>query len=292
MLVFAIVFLSIVLLTGMSGQISFCQASFAGVGAFTAGQLADHFGVSILLGIVIAGVFSAAVGVVVALPALRLGGLALALATLAFGLLADNIGFQYSWSGNGQSGISVPRPQLGSINFTSDRAFFLLVLVVLAICIVIVTAIARGTTGRQLAALRGSELAAASIGVNPARLKIIVFALSAPASPGSAAPSTPPSTRASRQATSTPSSRSCSSSSSPPSASPASRVPSRPVIAYVLVNTVLTSDFPSQYSSLLELVFGAGVIVYVLHPEGVVEVTKRFVLDHVLRRPIEPEAVV
>ena len=61
-------------------------------------------------------------------------------------------------------------------------------------------------------------------------------------------------------------------------------------IAYVLVNTVLTSDLPSQYSSLLELVFGAGVIVYVLHPEGVVEVGKRFVLDHVLRRPIESEA--
>ncbi|HXY42785.1 MAG TPA: hypothetical protein VEH29_01225, partial [Acidimicrobiales bacterium] len=128
-LVYSIVFLSIVLLTGMSGQISLCQASFAGVGAFTAGQLADHFGVSILLGILIAAIASAAVGVIVALPALRLGGLALALATLAFGLLADNIGFQYAWSGNGQSGIVVPRPQLGSINFTSDRAFFLLVLV-------------------------------------------------------------------------------------------------------------------------------------------------------------------
>jgi ABC-type branched-subunit amino acid transport system permease subunit len=93
-LVFSIVFLSIVLLTGMSGQISLCQATFAGVGAFTAGQLANHFSVSILLGIILAGIASAAVGVVVALPALRLGGLALALATLAFGLLADNIGFQ------------------------------------------------------------------------------------------------------------------------------------------------------------------------------------------------------
>ena len=290
-LVFAIVFLSIVLLTGMSGQISLCQASFAGVGAFTAGQLANHFGVSILLGIVIAGVFSAAVGVVVALPALRLGGLALALATLAFGLLADNIGFQYSWSGNGQSGISVPRPQLGSINFTSDRAFFLLVLVVLAICIVVVAAIARGTTGRQLAAFRGSELAAASIGVNPARLKIIVFALSAGiagvggalyASLDQSVSSSDFNTLISLVLVVVIATVGVSSIEGAIEAG----------VAYVLVNTVLTSDLPSQYSSLLELVFGAGVIVYVLHPEGVVEVTKRFVLDHVLRRPIEPEAVV
>lgn len=288
-LVYAIVFLSIVLLTGMSGQISLCQATFAGVGAFTAGQLADHFGVSILLGILIAGVASACIGVVVALPALRLGGLALALATLAFGLLADNIGFQYSWSGNGQSGITVPRPQLGSINFTSDRAFFLLVLLVLALCIVVVTAIARGTTGRQLAALRGSELAAASIGVNPARLKIIVFAVSAGiagvggalyASLDQSVSSSDFNTLFSLVLVVVIATVGVSSVEGAIEAG----------IAYVLVNTVLTSDLPSQYSSLLELVFGAGVIVYVLHPEGVVEVAKRLVLDHVLRRP-EPQAV-
>ena len=289
-LVFAIVFLSIVLLTGMSGQISLCQATFAGVGAFTAGQLADHFGVSILLGILIAGLASAAVGVVVALPALRLGGLALALATLAFGLLADNIGFQYSWSGNGQSGIVVPRPQLGSINFTSNRAFFLLVLVVLALCIVVVMAIARGTTGRELAALRGSELAAASIGVNTRRLKIIVFALSAGiagvggalyASLDQSVSSSDFNTLISLVLVVVIATVGVSSIEGAVEAG----------IAYVVVNTVLTSDLPSQYSSLLELVFGAGVIVYVLHPEGVVEVAKRFVLDHVLRRPVEPEAV-
>jgi ABC-type branched-subunit amino acid transport system permease subunit len=259
------------------------------VGAFTAGQLADHFGISILLGIIIAGVASAAVGAVVALPALRLGGLALALATLAFGLLADNIGFQYSWSGNGQSGIAVPRPQLGSINFTSDRAFFVLVCIVLGLCIAIVTAIARGTTGRQLAAMRGSELATASIGVNLTRLKVIVFALSAGiagvggalyASLDQSVSSSDFNTLISLVLVVVVATVGVSSVEGAIEAG----------IAYVLVNTVLTSDLPSQYSSLLELVFGAGVIVYVLHPEGVVEVGKRFVLDHVLRRPIESEA--
>jgi branched-subunit amino acid ABC-type transport system permease component len=289
-LVFAIVFLSIVLLTGMSGQISLCQASFVGVGAFTAGQLAVNFNVSILIGLVIGGLASAAVGVVVAMPALRLGGLALALATLAFGLLADNIGFQYSWSGNGQSGITVPRPQLGSVNFTSNRAYFVLVCIVLGLCIAVVTAIARGTTGRQLAALRGSELAAASIGINAARLKIIVFGLSAGiAGVGGVL-------YASLD-------QSVSSSDFNTLISLVLVV----VIAmvgvytvegaveagfiYVLVSTVLTNDLPAAYSSLLELLFGAGAIVYVLHPEGVVEVVKRFVVDRVLRRRPEHEAL-
>ena len=119
---YSIIFLSIVLLTGMSGQISLCQASFAGIGAFTCAQLATHFGLSVFVGIVAGGAVAAAVGAVVAMPALRLGGLALALATLAFGLLADNVGFQFSWSGNGDSGVNVPRPQLGSLDFTSGRA--------------------------------------------------------------------------------------------------------------------------------------------------------------------------
>jgi len=267
-----------------------CQATFVGVGAFTAGQLAVHFDVSILIGLVIGGVASAAVGMVVAIPALRLGGLALALATLAFGLLADNIGFQYSWSGNGETGITVPRPQLGSINFTSDRAFFVLVCVVLGLCIAVVSAIARGTTGRQLAALRGSELAAASIGINPTRLKIIVFGLSAGiAGVGGAL-------YASLD-------QSVSSSDFNTLFSLVLVVVIATVgvytvegaveagFVYVLVSTVLTNDISSQYSSLLELLFGAGAIVYVLHPEGVVEVMKRFVVERLLRREPESEAV-
>jgi ABC-type branched-subunit amino acid transport system permease subunit len=237
--------------------------------------MASHFGLSVLVGILVAGVVTAAVGVIVALPALRLGGLALALATLAFGLLADNIGFQYSWSGNGDSGISVPRPQLGPINFTNDRGYFLLVCVVLALCIGAVSAIQRGTTGRQLAALRGSELAAASIGINTQRLKIVVFALSAGiAGVGGAL---------------------YASLDQSVSASDFNTLFSLVLVvviatigvytvAYVLLYTILTSDIPSAYASLLELAFGAGAIVYVLHPEGVVEYLKRVVIDHVPHR--------
>jgi branched-chain amino acid transport system permease protein len=163
----------------MSGQISLCQATFAGVGAFTTAQLATNHGVPVLVGILVGAVLAALVGVVVALPALRLGGLYLALATFAFGLMADNMVFPQRWAGNGQSGISVPRPRIGPVDFTANRAFFLLAMAVFALCALVVVVVRRGTTGQRLAAVRGSEVAAETIGIDPRKAKVVAFALSA-----------------------------------------------------------------------------------------------------------------
>jgi branched-chain amino acid transport system permease protein len=176
---FAVIILSLTLLTGMSGQISLCQASFAGLGGFVAGQLADHYGLPIVLGMVAGGLFAALLGVVVAVPTLRLAGLPLALATLAFALLADNILFPVSWIGNGASGVTVPRPSLGSISFVAPRTFFVLSLIILAVTAGVVKLVGDGTMGRLLAAMRGSEVAATSVGIDVHRLRIMVFALSA-----------------------------------------------------------------------------------------------------------------
>jgi branched-subunit amino acid ABC-type transport system permease component len=176
---FAVIFLSLVLLTGMTGQISLCQATFAGLGGFMAGQLANNFGLPIVLGMVAGGLLAAGLGVVVALPTLRLAGLPLALATLAFALLADNILFPNSWVGNGAGGITLPRPSAGSVSFAAAKPFFLLSLVVLAVCAGIVKLVGDGTMGRYLSAVRGSELAANSVGIDVYRLRVLVFALSA-----------------------------------------------------------------------------------------------------------------
>jgi branched-subunit amino acid ABC-type transport system permease component len=178
-LVLSVIFLSITMLTGMGGQLSLCQATFAGVGAFAAGQLASHFGFPVLIGALVGGVMAAGVGVVVALPTLRLAGLAVTIVTLAFALLADTVAFQYSWAGGAAQGVSVPRPQIGSINFSSDKAFLVLVFVVLVLCIGLVKLVRKGTVGRYLSAMRGSEIAAVSMGISPAVSKIRVFALSA-----------------------------------------------------------------------------------------------------------------
>ncbi len=176
---FAIIFLSLTLLTGMTGQISLCQATFAGLGGFVAGQLANHVGLPVVLGMVAGGLLAAGLGVLVALPTLRLAGLPLALATLAFALLADNILFPNSWIGNGAGGVTVPRPSAGPVSFASAKPFFLLSLVILAVAAGVVKLVGDGTMGRYLAAVRGSELAANSVGVDVYRLRVLVFALSA-----------------------------------------------------------------------------------------------------------------
>jgi branched-chain amino acid transport system permease protein len=176
---FGVIFLSLTLLTGMSGQISLCQATFAGLGGFVAGQLADHYGLPVVLGMVAGGLLAAVLGVIVAIPTLRLAGLPLALATLAFALLADNILFPNSWIGNGAGGVVLPRPSLGSITFAASRSFFVLSLLILAATAGVVKLVGDGTMGRLLAAMRGSEVAASSVGIDVTRLRILAFALSA-----------------------------------------------------------------------------------------------------------------
>ncbi len=180
-LVYSIMFLSVTLITGMGGEVSLCQATFAGAGAFIAGQLAVHHGVPILLGALIGAIGSLVIGAIGALPALRLRGLPLALLTLALALLADNAVFPYSWAGGPAGGLLVPRPVIGSISLatTSSRGFFVLALIVLVLCVVGVKLLQRATVGRYLDALRASPLGAESVGINPSAAKVLVFALSA-----------------------------------------------------------------------------------------------------------------
>jgi ABC-type branched-subunit amino acid transport system permease subunit len=177
----SLVFLSITLTTGAAGQVSLCQATFAGVGAFTAGQLATHQGVPVMTGAVAGGLAAAGVGLVAALPALRLRGLALSLSTLTIALLADAIAFPTAWIGGPPTGLTVPRPMLGSISFATEstRAYFVLVVVVVGVVGFFVRRLLRGGTGRGLAASRQSPVAAAGIGFSPSLTRIVVFALSA-----------------------------------------------------------------------------------------------------------------
>jgi branched-subunit amino acid ABC-type transport system permease component len=172
--IFAVIFLSITVITGMGGQISLCQATFAAVGSFTTAQLADNLG-SPLLSLVVGIVFAAAVGALLAIPSLRLGGIYLALATLAFALMFDSVIVPLKWVGGGQ----LP-PQASRPGFLDDnRNFFVFCVVVLIVVGIIVVMVRRGTTGRFLDALRGSETAATALGISAARARVIAFALSA-----------------------------------------------------------------------------------------------------------------
>jgi branched-chain amino acid transport system permease protein len=176
---FSVVFLSITLLTGTAGQLSLAQATLAGVAAFTAGQLAAHLGVNFLAGGLVGAVAAAAVAAVLAVGSLRLRGLGLALMTLAAALLFDTAVFSQPAVSGGTGGITVQRSWLGIDLFNPDgHAYFVMAVAVLAVCAAGVALVQRGTVGRYLAAMRGSEIGAAGLGINLPWQRILVFALS------------------------------------------------------------------------------------------------------------------
>jgi branched-chain amino acid transport system permease protein len=173
------IFLSITLMTGMAGQLSLAQATLAGVGAFTSTLLAIHLGLNMLLGGLVGAGLAAVVAVILALLSVRLRGLGLALMTLAAALLFDNTFFNaVSITGGGQ-GVALQPKWLGTSAFFNfnGHALFLLCLGVLTVCVIVVLLVRRGTVGRNLAAMRGSETAAAGVGINLTWQRITVFAL-------------------------------------------------------------------------------------------------------------------
>ena len=108
----SIIFLSITLITGMAGQLSLCQATFAGVGRLRGGQMAEHFGLPVLVGAVLGGIWPPVSVTSWPSSPSASSGLPLTLVTLAFAIFADQSLFQYNWSGGGDTGVTVPRPVL------------------------------------------------------------------------------------------------------------------------------------------------------------------------------------
>jgi branched-chain amino acid transport system permease protein len=181
--IFATIYLSITVITGFAGQISLCQGAFAAIGGFTVFQLADRYDMSVMVAAVIGAAVAAALGALLSLPVLRLGGVWFAIATLAFAFFFDSVMVKLSWIGGGDTalleGTRVPRPTIGPWDFANDLSFLGLALAVFVLASIAVIRIREGTVGRTLQALRGSEVAAASIGISPARARIVAFAVSA-----------------------------------------------------------------------------------------------------------------
>ena len=182
-IIMSIIFLSVTVITGLAGQISLCQGTFAAIGALTVFQLADRWDVSVLAAALVGAAIAAVVGALLSIPVLRLGGIWLAIATLAFAFFFDAVMLKFSWVGGGGSsllqGHRVPRPVLCPWDFADDQRFLALVVVVFTVVSILVIRIREGTTGLTLRGLRGSEVAAESIGVSPARARMVAFALSA-----------------------------------------------------------------------------------------------------------------
>lgn len=181
-LIFGLVVLSLVLLTGFVGQISFCQYSFAAVGAFTVGSLVAAHHWSFWLATPLGVIAAAVVGALVGIPALRLSGLFLTILTVAVALFFDRFvlapGTWDSFSG-GLSSWVVGRPGFLGADLDTSYRFYLFVLGAFALCSLGVWNVRRGKTGRVLRAVRDAEIAASTAGVNVTAWKLATFAASA-----------------------------------------------------------------------------------------------------------------
>lgn len=174
-LAIALVVLSMVPLTGYAGQVSLCQLTFAGIGAYCAYRFGED---GSLMGPAVAVVVTGAVGALVALPAVRLQGLYLALSTLAFAVFMDVMVFQHPRVFSVGS-VILDRVEILGVSFEGERAYFMLLAAVYGACAVGVLALRRGRLGRRLVSLRDSPAACATLGLSVTRTKLVVFTLSA-----------------------------------------------------------------------------------------------------------------
>ena len=172
---YAMVMLSLVLLTGYGGHVSLAQFTFAGVGALAWAKLDSPN----LLGLVLAALIAAAVGALVALPVLRLTGLYLALSTLAFGVLMDKLVFQASFAFGFNGSLPAERLALLGIPVTDGGTYVLLMTIVFVAMGIGLLQLRRGRLGRILIAMRDSPAACGTLGLNMRWFRVGLFGLSA-----------------------------------------------------------------------------------------------------------------
>ncbi len=172
-------FLSLGLLVRASRQVSLCQITFAAVGAVAFSKLAGA-GVPWLVALLVAGLIVVPIGAVLAIPAVRLSGLYLALATLGFGLLVQAMFYESSWMfGLENLGLAMPRPHLSWLSLDSDRGFYFLLLLFVVGTSAVTILLLRGRLGALLRVLGESPLSLEAFGVNITVTRILVFCLSA-----------------------------------------------------------------------------------------------------------------
>ena len=177
-LIYVMVGLSLVVLTGWAGQVSLGQIAFMAVGAAVAGYLTSTRGWDISIAIVAAGLAGAVVAMVIGLPALRIHGLFLAVVTLAFALATSSYLLNpefIHWLP--QERLQRP-PLFGRVDLASEQRYYYFCLVTTLLVVAMVRGIRRSRTGRVLLAVRENPRAAQSYGVNATSAKLLAFSLS------------------------------------------------------------------------------------------------------------------
>jgi branched-subunit amino acid ABC-type transport system permease component len=174
-LTYVLIFGSLSLLVTESGQISLCQAAFVAVGATTLGHLTTGFHLPWLAALLVAGLITVPVGLLIALPAIRLSGLYLGLASLGFAVLMQTVIYPTSWMFGAGLVSNASRPAFGR----SDRAYYYLVLAIVAVISFGLFALRRGQFGRLLSGLAHAPTMLRTSGTNPTAIRLLVFAIAA-----------------------------------------------------------------------------------------------------------------
>jgi branched-subunit amino acid ABC-type transport system permease component len=167
--------LSLVVVTGMSGQFSLAQAGFMGVGAFAAAHLAASFHLPLPLMVPLGGLAAVPVGLLTGVVTLRAGGVLTAVVTLGIGAALSSLFFAADVNGGATGSMALRRSGV----LESSLVYCWFEILVVGLLIAFVCALRNRRTGRRMAAVRESEHAAAALGISPARTRLAAFALSA-----------------------------------------------------------------------------------------------------------------
>lgn len=178
MAVNAIVALGLNILVGYTGQISLGHAGFVAIGAYTSVLLVSRAGLPFPVALLAGGLLAASIGFLLGLPALRLEGPYLAIATLGFGMATTVVIGRTALFG-GHMGLVVPSPRLGPLELSSDRGIYAITISTAVLLAFMARNLMRSRTGRAFQAIRDSDIAAQMTGVDLARYKTLSFAISA-----------------------------------------------------------------------------------------------------------------
>jgi branched-chain amino acid transport system permease protein len=176
--IYAMVGVGLMLLTGYTGQVSLGHAAFLAVGAYTEAVLQVH-GVPFAVSLAAAAVLAGLAGIVIGLPALRLTGIYLVIATMAFSFIVQEALTRWESVTRGSLGITLRSINLFGVRVDEEWELYYLALAVLTLVILGVLNLLRAPTGRAFVAIRDSEISAQSMGIHLARYKTASFALSA-----------------------------------------------------------------------------------------------------------------
>src|SRR4051794_14962467 len=181
LVIYAIVGISLVILTGWGGQISLGQFALSGIGAAVAGGLVANHGFNFLVSLACAGLVGAALAVAIGIPAVRLPGLYLAVTTLAFSVNTQYFFLQRRYFGwlMPDPAKHVERPVLwGRVDVRSDLAYYYVCVAVLVLTVACARSLRSHRSGRVMIAVRDNSRAAQSYGINVARTRLAAFAMS------------------------------------------------------------------------------------------------------------------